>query len=199
MELRLTYEGKLFGASRGSTRADHKHDIRRALHPQLRRFWQTHPVLKHARSQPMMLGAYGVNDYLTTPFLWESLAEKYERVGYNFVPLVKEESMLICSLSILFLRADMPGAIVNSGDIDNRLKTLFDALRMPTNKDEVPHGPGDDEKPFFVLLEDDKLITHLSVETDTILEQVSENWDDNDVRLIISVKIKPYAGMMTFD
>jgi hypothetical protein len=107
--------------------------------------------------------------------------------------------MLICSLSILFLRTDAPGAIVNSGDVDNRLKTLFDGLRMPTNKDEVRHGPSDDEKPFFVLLEDDKLITHLSVETDTLLEQVSEHWDDNDVRLIISVKVKPYAGMMTFD
>jgi hypothetical protein len=199
MELRLTYEGQLLGASRGSTRADHKHAIRRALHPQLRRFWQTHPVLRAVRSGLSLGGGYLGAKELPNPLLWESLAEKYERVGYNFVPLVKEESMLICSLNILFLRADMPGAIVNSGDIDNRLKTLFDALRMPTNKDEVPYGPSDDEKPFFVLLEDDKLITHLSVETDTLLEQVSEDWDDNDVRLIISVKIKPYAGMMTFD
>jgi hypothetical protein len=34
-------------------------------------------------------------------------------------------------LNILFLRADIPGKVVQSGDIDNRLKTLFDALRMP--------------------------------------------------------------------
>jgi hypothetical protein len=89
MELRLTYEGQLLGSSRGSTRADHKHAIRRVLHPQLRRFWQMHPVLKHARSGPMMFGGYGI-DNSKNPFLWESLAEKYGRVGYNFVPLVKE-------------------------------------------------------------------------------------------------------------
>jgi hypothetical protein len=43
---------------------------------------------------------------------------------------------------------------------------------MPTNKDEISGLPRDDEKLFFVLLEDDRLITHLSVETDTLLQRV---------------------------
>lgn len=82
---------------------------------------------------------------------------------------------------------DPPGSLISSWDMDNWLKTLFDTLRMPTNKDEVSGPPRDDEKPFFVLLEDDRLITHLSVETDTLLQRVRETWDDNHVRLLISV------------
>jgi hypothetical protein len=66
------------------------------------------------------------------------------------------------------LRAEAPGRIiVGRGDIDNRLKTLFDALRAPTSKQEIKEGAratsADD--PLYVLLEDD-LITRASVETD---------------------------------
>ena len=35
LEFRLTYEGLLLGASRTDTRAQHKHEIRKAFHPQL--------------------------------------------------------------------------------------------------------------------------------------------------------------------
>jgi hypothetical protein len=73
-----------------------------------------------------------------------------------------------------------PGRLITSGDIDNRLKTLFDSLRI---LGEVPAGPTEDKKPFYVLLEDDKPITHISVETDTLLERVGTEWDENDVRL----------------
>lgn len=52
------------------------------------------------------------------------------------------------------------------GDIDNRLKTLFDALRLPNQTNELVgyDNPAPDENPFFCLLEDDSLITHVSVE-----------------------------------
>jgi len=199
VELRLTYQGELPSALRRNNRTDEKHAIRRAFHPQLRRFWQTHSVLKHARSEPVNIGGWGDANYFQLPMLHEHLASKYERFGYNFVPLARAESELICSINILFIRVDVPGSIIKSGDIDNRLKVLFDAMRMPENENEVPHGPSDDEKPFYVLLEDDKLITHVSVETDTLLEKVSQTWNDNDVRLVISVKLKHAVGMMPFD
>jgi hypothetical protein len=84
--------------------------------------------------------------------------------------LVIEELSLSCRLDILFLRSDRAGSLIKSGDIDNRLKTLFDALRMPESKAELGgyEKPIDDEDPFFVLLQDDKLITHISVETDVL-------------------------------
>jgi hypothetical protein len=87
-----------------------------------------------------------------TPLI-EALASIYAVGKYRFVPLVREEFALTCSLNILFLRADIPGKVVQSGDIDNRLKTLFDALRMPATDLEMAEyasGPADGEEPFFL-------------------------------------------------
>jgi hypothetical protein len=202
MELKLTYDGLLLGASRTNTRAQHKHDIRRQFHPQLRRFWETHAILRRASARMFLPGKWQLTNSLEDPgpLLWEGLAEKYERMGYNFVPLARQEAMVICSVRILFLRIDPPGSLISSGDIDNRLKTLFDALRMPKDKDEVGgNAPSVDEKPFYVLLEDDRLITHLSIETDTLLQRVGDSWDDNHVRLVISVRLKSAYGMLLYD
>jgi hypothetical protein len=62
---------------------------------------------------------------------------------------------LACGLDILFLRRDMPGVplIHSGGDIDNRLKTLFDALKIPESCAEIENYTKEaDEDPFFVLL-----------------------------------------------
>lgn len=114
--------------------------------------------------------------------------------GYNFVPLVTEELNLRCDLSILMLRHGAPGSLIQSGDIDNRLKTLFDALRMPSpNEGYSDRNPTSDETPFFCLLEDDSMLTKVSVETDQLLENISERFDQNDVRLVITVQIRPHV------
>src|SRR6266849_6098917 len=56
--------------------------------------------------------------------------------GKQFVPLVRQSLALACSLDILFLRREEPGSLIlQGGDIDNRIKTLFDALKMPTADD----------------------------------------------------------------
>jgi len=95
------------------------------------------------------------------------------KVGsFRFIPLVSPDLHLICELQIFMLRPEPPGAIITQGgDIDNRLKTLFDALRCPHNEAELPTGisPEADEDPFFCLLEDDLLITSVSVKTDRLL------------------------------
>jgi hypothetical protein len=50
--------------------------------------------------------------------------------------------------------------IMLSGDMDARIKTVFDALRIPANLDEAGGvGPQGDEDPFYCLLQDDKLIS----------------------------------------
>jgi hypothetical protein len=46
-----------------------------------------------------------------------------------------------------------------------------------------------------VLLEDDKLITHVAVETDYLLQPIDpkrEVPDENDARIVVTVRIKPY-------
>ena len=128
----------------------------------------------------------------------KALADGYVRCGYQFVPLVTQQLSLLCSLNILFLRPDVPGNTLQSGDLDNRIKTLLDALRLPTNADELGgySKPGDDEDPFFCLLEDDCLVSQLAIETDILLEPTGKDFDKNDARLIITVKIRPYSVHM---
>jgi hypothetical protein len=95
-----------------------------------------------------------------------------------------------CSLDILFLRYDQPGqTLIQSGDIDNRIKTIFDALRIP-KPGEYCGEPQAEENPFFCLLEDDSLINHLSVTTDLLLDP---DKNVNDVHLILTVKLWPIS------
>jgi hypothetical protein len=125
----------------------------------------------------------------------EVIADRYQEFGYRFVPLVRDEIFLTCSLSILFLRRDRPGGVIEAGDIDNRIKTLIDALRRPRSSNELlkNESPQDGENPFFVLMEDDKQVSHLEVETDLLLDPLTDSdADQRKVRLIITVELKPY-------
>jgi len=46
---------------------------------------------------------------------------------------------MVLQLGSLFLRPGEPGRLVSrGGDIDNRIKTLLDGLRMPTDAIELP-------------------------------------------------------------
>ena len=114
--------------------------------------------------------------------------------GYGFVPLVIRDLELLCSVDILFLRFGDPGFLVNRvGDLDNRLKTLFDALTIPRDANQLGlhTSPAEGETPFFCLLEDDSVITRASVESDTLLEPVSNPPTENDARVVITVRIRP--------
>lgn len=117
-----------------------------------------------------------------------------KKVGaFTFAPLVSEDLRLVAELAISLLIPYSPGSLISQGgDIDNRLKTLLDALRMPKVDAEIPKGqkPGEDESPFFCVLEDDALITRVSVDTDRLLQEKSENY----VHLLVTVKTKIVEG-----
>lgn len=191
MQFRLTYEGELLGASRSNTRAGHKHAIRRAFHRQLRRLWQVHPAFEGSRPDPDYKGS--VDEWFKHS--QAAVIENYERAGFRFYPLATRQLSLLCGIDILFLRPDTPGSVIASGDIDNRLKTIFDALRMPRDRAEAGGcSPSGDEDPFFCLLEDDSLISSASVETDTLLQPTGSEWDRNDARLVITARLTPYLA-----
>lgn len=99
---------------------------------------------------------------------------------------------LIAKLDILMLRPGPPGNAI--GDIDNRLKTLSDALKIPDDHPNAVGGeaPQHGEDPFYVLLEDDRSITKVSVETDMLLGQPDA--DDNFVRLVLTIKVLPHTS-----
>jgi hypothetical protein len=92
-------------------------------------------------------------------------------------------------LDILFLRPEASGQIIQTGgDIDNRLKTLFDGLRRPMLANEISKNdfPFPEETPFHCLLSDDALISKVTVATD----QLPDNCVSNEGVLIIHVRIK---------
>jgi len=125
------------------------------------------------------------------PHLWENIAERHKVCGHRFVPLVCQEFSLLCELDILMLRNDKPGSVLHSRDLDNRLKVLFDALRMPKNENEVADIDFcADEEPMYVLLQDDSLISSVSLETDELL--APKNDEESQVRLTVTVTLRPY-------
>ena len=129
----------------------------------------------------------------------EVLADRYHEFGYRFVPLVRDEISLLCSLSILFLRRDIPGSALSAGDIDTRIKTVIDALRRPRHANELAYHatPAADENPFFRLLEDDFQVSHLEVETDTLLDPPTDDkLDDSRARLVVTVELRPYYATL---
>ena len=65
---------------------------------------------------------------------------------------------------------------------------------MPKSKQDLGSylTPQTDEDPFFVLLEDDGMVTRLAVETDTLLQPTSDKAGQQDARLVISITLTPY-------
>ena len=185
MQFRLTYEGPLLGDQSNKPRTRHKHDIRRQFHGQLKHLWASHRWLREGR----IINPHNLSDPDNQIPMLETLTKRYCMFGYRFVPLVRRDLSLICAAEILFLRREVPGGVIRSGDMDNRIKTLFDALRMP-HGGELPSGeqPQDGEDPFFVLLEDDSLITSVNITTDRLLTPLRPDEHIHEVVLIIKVE-----------
>lgn len=206
VEFRLIYKGQLHAETASKSRAPEKHSIRKEFHKQLKELWKQHPVLRrqaedrnHVRAEKLrrpgsfapggIVASHPDNPHSQT---WvDLLAEEYSRFGYRFVPLVRKLHNFSCSLDILFLRRDNPGSLIKSGgDIDNRIKVLLDALRLPSTLSEAGNTkPEPDENPFFVLLEDDDVITSLNLTTDRLLLPQAQDEDIKDVMLIIGVRM----------
>jgi hypothetical protein len=95
----------------------------------------------------------------------------------------------------VMLRREPPGRVLSQGgDIDNQLKTLLDALSMPRHVESLPKGtiPSDDERPFFCLMEDDCLVSSLSVRTEQLLEPLA---DKGEVDAMIAVTPRTIANL----
>jgi hypothetical protein len=172
MKFTLVYDGPLSSASNNG-RVREKHDIRKVVHCQVAHF-------REIRSQITDIHPVTITSVKQGPFIFQAVVGKKHHAT--------------CELDILFLRSGPPGAIFLGGDIDNRMKTLFDALRIPKTDKELPTNaipdPGAHETPFLCLLEDDSLITTHTVRTDRLLLRGKT---DADVRLIIQVSIFPMA------
>jgi hypothetical protein len=182
MEFTLVYQGPL----KANGNIIDKQNIRREFHKQLAELWKQEPLSSHMRDNIKLFENIVTVDQPSSGLT--SITQKID--GFLFAPLVCSKLHLIAELSITFLRPEPPGCIVTQGgDIDNRLKTLFDALRMPKEEQEIPRGdiPEENENPFFCLLEDDNLITKVAVTTDRLLKPCD---DSSFVNLLIAVRTK---------
>jgi hypothetical protein len=158
----------------------------------LKVLWSEHPVLQQIKSDGSSVYLYGGSGA-------PPLNQIFQEEGFNWLPMVTKENGLICKVDVLMLRQGQPGKALY--DIDNRLKTLFDALRKADGPNELGAGtkqgkltPNVGEDPFYVVLQNDNLITHLSVTTDTLLEPVDNTSPEQAVRLVIDVTVRPYRA-----
>jgi len=171
MRFRLVYDGTL--PAKGT--AAQKETIRAALHPQLKELWTHLPLVGTA------------DNYLTST----GEVSVLQRLGQHvYAPLVCERLELLAELDILLLRPERPGRIVTgAADIDNQLKTLLDALSIPSQSQAISPTarPSTTAEPTYTLLSDDKLVSRLNVETDRLLGPTTTD----SVRLTIRVSLRP--------
>jgi len=157
VELTLFYRGSL--VSNG--RRDDKQRLRRCFHEQLAVFWSQGPIREIAES---LLSFDPDEGHLA-------------RVGqFEFAPLVLRKHCAWVALEVQMLRpGPISGVVGKSGDIDNQMKTLLDALAVPPEtqlpEDDHPRG---DESPFYCLLEDDSLVSDLKISVKELLAPTSE-------------------------
>ncbi len=161
MNFTLTYDGDL----KAKRDIKHKQKLRRVFHRQLQELWKGSPVDPSDRDSENLIVTIG---------------------NYDFFPIVSAGREQVAELQIIMLRPGQPpGYIIGQGgDIDNRLKTLFDSLKMPEENEIPPNDqPRSNEVPFFCLLEDDKLISSLSITVDaeTSIEKASNLLLENNI------------------
>jgi len=173
MEFTLYYRGNL---SANGSRKD-KHSLRLHFSQQLHELW------RNRADRPDLL-------FRALPDLTKDSFSK--RVGpLRFAALVSKGR--VAELDITMLRPEAPGSIISKGgDIDNRIKTLLDGLRQPASSDELPDGLAATDDVYLCLLEDDRLVTQLSVRTQQLLEPGA---DSGVVILLIGVRTKKLSDI----
>ena len=205
MKFTLTYDGELPATTKGNNRTAEKWAIRKALHPQLQELWDSSDILKSAYANRliptntpfmMMEEHHSVQNPKSDRLAGAFLPAHKDRLDLcapvsvgarKFIPLVRDTFALRCALHIKFLRKEEPGALIyQGGDMDNRLKTLFDALAVP-NEQQLIEDPGAPDS-IHCLLEDDRLIAGLAVDTEKLLSR--PNASIHEVRLVIDVDVR---------
>jgi hypothetical protein len=194
MKFTLTYDGEL----RSNGKPKKKWEMRQQISPQLQELWRVDPVLNQVlrrrlipRHGYMQIDTHHTLESYLAPHTSGGtdnmdLCEPIGRGAWKFIPLIRNSLSLRGGLRVTFLRKEAPGRVYQGGDMDNRLKTLFDALSVP-NLDQVVGEPASDPT-VYCLFEDDSLIAGLSVETGRLLTRPDSS--EHEVRLIIEVDVR---------
>ncbi len=198
MRFHLVYSGPL-SASGNKSKPEEIAAIRAKISPQLQNLWSTHHslqvLLREGATPPASggiaimrgeKGELGPRDKAKNGWGNDLLTEIQINCT-SFLPLVRRSLSLNCELDILFLRQQDPGQLISQGgDIDNRVKTLLDALRNPEIAEDK-RSPTIGSNLVYTLMESDTLVSRLNIDTDRLL--VSNSAAPNEAHLVIEVTL----------
>lgn len=153
MEIVLTYRGRI-----PAKRSDRESvwAMRREFHTQLEKLWGREPfdVLKRWEDSGFAAGA---------PRFTSSWRDQ------TFVPFLGRDLGVGADLEITLLSGHpRQKRVLSAGDLDNRVKRLVDALRVPHGDSEMAEAlpPGGR---WYCLLQDDDVVTAVSAKLGTYL------------------------------
>jgi hypothetical protein len=198
MEISLSYRGPLPGG--GDHVKAYKTRIRQELHYQLAGLCERNEHFRQASDEPLPEAKMRGNrvELIDPPAqpvqgmgtVWGHDFFRVPLSGVDFIPLLTRKNYRVAELALLLWRRSEPGNILQpDGDIDNRLKTLFDALRMPHSVDEIDSGSLFKEGRCYCLLEDDSLITKLTVSTHKTYRPPPSELTDTEASIYVELNM----------
>ncbi len=178
MKFKLLYFGDIL--TNPKKRAQHIADIRMQFHPQLKKLLEHSPW--NNLTKYMMPGA------TKSPISTRHIG------GIDWNPIITPNLKLLAEIEIQLFHPEIVG--VARSDIDNRVKTILDGLRCPQNEHEIGENTPKNIGPIYTLLDDDHLVTKLTVNTSHLLsthlfaETASRNGDTVFMMLDINVRVE---------
>ena len=181
MKFKLLYFGELL--TNPKKRSQHIADIRMQFHPQLKKLIQHSPWNN--------LQKYMMPSPVKSPVSTRHVG------GVDWNPIITPNLKLLAELEIQLLHPEIIG--VARTDIDNRVKTLLDGLRCPQNEHEIGDNTPADIGPIYTLLDDDHLVTKLSVNTSHLLSDdlfANKVANAEQLFLLIDVNVRVAEGTL---
>ena len=181
MKFKLLYFGEL--KTNPKKRSQHIASIRMQFHPQLKKLVEHSPWNN--------LRKYMMPNPVKSPISTKHVG------GIDWNPIITPNLKLLAELDIMMLHPEIVG--LARADVDNRMKTLLDALRCPQNEHEIGENTPKNIGPIYTLLDDDHLVTKISVNTSHLLspelfgKKVSDNGEDK-IFMLIDVRVRVEEG-----
>lgn len=177
MQFTLVYQGDL----PPTARAAEKHRIRLEISPQMERLWKNPPFSD-------------LSQYID-PCHPEPTSYIGKKIGpVHYIPCISKALHMRAELHVRLLSSSKPGSLLQAGDIDNRLKTLLDALSIPDDQQAKPGENMDEGEQIFCLLENDELVTRIDITNDRLLTV-----ENHSKHCLAVIEVHPVASRVTMD